>query len=277
VEFKIISREKFRTSPISMFYYDLIVGHRRLLGGEELMAGCDHHRHPENIPACEAIRLLMNRCTGLLFAVEKMRGDYFSTYDADFVGRNLAKAQLGFGDAYLAAAGQYHWSCRERNRRLKSTLPPADAPWLKALCEHHDRGVEFKLHPQMRAGSVTDFQPQLDELKDLGGKLWLWLESRRLQQTFTSIEDYVFSLQNKCPEKEGLRNRLVNLKTFGPGFHEARYPRERLLTALPALLWLPKALSDISLLNRLQYELRSHQTTFAGMIEDFRKLWRRFN
>ena len=110
VEFKIVSRAKLRRRPASMFYYDLATGHRRLLGEKKLLAGCDHQRDARNIPLSEATRLLMNRCSGLLFARERIEHEPFAAEDADFVGRNLAKAQMAIGDAVLAALGQYHWS-----------------------------------------------------------------------------------------------------------------------------------------------------------------------
>ena len=116
VEFKILSLHKLRHSPPSMFYYDLVVRHHRLWGIESSLAGCDHHRSSERIPLAEATRLLMNRCSGLLFAREQLRRERFTPEEADFVGRNHAKAQLALGDVILTAQGQYHWSCRERAR-----------------------------------------------------------------------------------------------------------------------------------------------------------------
>src|SRR3989442_3228826 len=113
-----------------MFYYDLVTRHHRLWGDEALLAGCDHHRDGGRIPLYEATRLLMNRCSGLLFAKERLQRDRFTHDDADFVSRNLAKAQLAFGDAVLTVNGQYHWSCRERHQRLMNLSVPDDLPWL---------------------------------------------------------------------------------------------------------------------------------------------------
>ena len=43
VEFKLVSLRKLRRSPVSMFYYDLVMGHRWLWGTEDLLASCAHH------------------------------------------------------------------------------------------------------------------------------------------------------------------------------------------------------------------------------------------
>ncbi|MBI4658731.1 MAG: hypothetical protein HY735_07750 [Verrucomicrobia bacterium] len=138
IELKILSLAKLRRCAVSMFYYDLLAGHRWVIGEEELLVGCEHHRSAERIPLSEATRLLMNRFTGVLFARDKLRRNEFTPEAHDFIVRNLAKAKLALGDAVLAAFGQYHWSCRERHRRLaqlltkpqerRSFLPPHPGP-----------------------------------------------------------------------------------------------------------------------------------------------------
>jgi len=44
VEFKVLSLDKLRRRPASMFYYDLVMGHRWLLGEESLLIGCELHK-----------------------------------------------------------------------------------------------------------------------------------------------------------------------------------------------------------------------------------------
>ena len=116
VEFKILSISRLRHSAVNMFYYDLVMGHHWLIGNDDLFIGCEHHRDATRIPLHEATRLLFNRCSGLLFASERLAKNDFNSADADFVGRNLAKAQLALGDVVLAMSGRYHWSCLERHR-----------------------------------------------------------------------------------------------------------------------------------------------------------------
>ena len=80
------------------------------------------------IPLHRATRRLMSRCSGLLFSAERLERAEFTADDADFVGRNPAKARLAFGDAWLAAQGQYHWSCKERHDRIRrlAAVGPVD-------------------------------------------------------------------------------------------------------------------------------------------------------
>jgi len=275
VEFKILSRDKLERSPVNMFYYDLAAGHRLLAGSETLWDECGHHLQAQNIPLFEATRLLMNRCSGLLFSMVQLTRPDFGAQEADFVGRNQAKAQLAFGDVILAAYGQYHWSSRERLRRLEQLSTGEDCPWLPEARLHHRDGVEFKLHPRRSTGARQELVPHQTQLAAFALELWLWLERRRLAQAFPSAIDYARNPVNKCPETIGLRNAIINARTFGPASlisrKRLRYPRERLLEALALLLWHPEQIALI------QFRLRTHASEFPQMVEAYAALWRRFN
>lgn len=232
VEFKILSASRLRRSPASMFYHDLLMGHRWIIGGDGLFTGCDHHRDAARIPLHEATRLLFNRCTGLLFAGARLAQEDFTPAAADFVGRNLAKAQLALGDVALTMAGQYHWSCRERHRRLQE-LAGIDAK----LVAHHAAGVAFKLHPQRSAKTRDELAREHAALSQLAQRIFLRLEQQRLGVEFTTSADYITSSANKCPEVPLWKNLLIHLRTRGLPPGPTRYPREHLLHKLVAMLW----------------------------------------
>jgi hypothetical protein len=271
VEFKVLTLDKLCRSTPSMFYYDLVAGHRWQLGDDAMLAGCEHHRDAAKIPAHEATRLLLNRCSGLLYSAERMARKSFGEAEADFVGRNLAKAQLAFGDVLLAVNGQYHWSCRERHARLVK-LPAVEKLPLPDFISHHASGVEFKLHPIRSVKSREALAASHAELSELGKKLWLWLEAKRLGAEFASPREYAFAEINFCPETSASRNRLVNLRAFGArGLACTRYPRERLFRALALLLWEPDEFEKV------RRELRSSAGDFPGLVLAYEQLWKRFN
>lgn len=279
IEFKVLTLRKLRRSAPSMFYYDLAEGHRWIMGDDRLLRGCEHHRDASAIPLHEATRLLFNRCSGLLFTLERLSRADFGAEEADFANRNLAKARLAFGDVLLTADGEYHWSSRERHRRLMSrgAFEPALA-WAEPLKALHAAGVEFKLHPQRASVPREQLAAEHAELSNLGAKLWLWLESKRLGHEFTSPREYALSSVDKCPETLAWRNRLVNARAFGPrALTDGRYPRERLLHALPLLLWEAETLEDPALLRITQTALRTSARDFAGLVSAYFDLWRRFN
>ena len=280
VEFKIFSLARLRRCAPSMFYYDLVMGHRWLHGNESLLDGCGHHRDAKRIPLSEATRLMMNRCSGLLFAREKLEHQPFTADDADFVGRNLAKAQLAFGDAVLTVFGQYHWNCLKRHERLLRLGVPETLPWLPEVRRHHAAGVEFKLHPRRATATPTILGSQHEELTALGLRLWLWLESRRLGHSFADANSYARSKVNKCPEAPGWRNLLVNACALGKNAFQpsrcCRHPREMVLNALAWLLWDPFLSRDRMRLQQLQAELGTTACTFAELVSAYSSLWQRF-
>lgn len=241
LEFKITSQAQLRRDRQSLFYHDLLMGHRWVLGDDSLFTGCEHHRDARTIPLSEATRLLMNRCSGLLFARQKLAQERFSAEDADFVGRNITKTRLALGDAVLIALGKYHWSCLERGYRLGSLAAKEDMLWIEEVRQGHAAGIEFKLQPHRSALSRVALLEQLRSVRSLALKTWLWLESRRLGGSFLSPGDYVSSGLNKWPDTGGWRNRLANARVFGawvrPLSSHRRHPRERILNALTLLLW----------------------------------------
>jgi hypothetical protein len=281
VEFKITSLRELERSPVSMFSYDLIAGHRWLVGSDELLARCAHHREAARIPLSEATRLLMNRGSGLLLAKERLEQSAFTPADADFVRRNIAKAQLALGDAVLVTFGEYDRSVRERHRRVQRAAQTASLPWIREVCGHHAAGVEFKLRPERSTDSREALLARHVPVVELAREVWLWLESERLRVRFESPRAYALWPADKLPETGAARNLLVNLKTLGaralPGGRAHRHPRERVLNALALLLWEPEALTSPALLARLQSDLQTRAATFSGLMHAYRALWARVN
>jgi hypothetical protein len=276
VEFKLLSLKKLQQSPVTMFYYDLIAGHRLVHGNDTWLASCEHHRSAHRIPLFEATRLLMNRCSGLLYSQERLARAQFTSEDADFVGRNLAKAKLALGDVILAMRGHYHSSCRERHKRLRKL--EAEDRSLSSVVPLHAQGVDFKLHPVQDQRPAEAFHSELELLKNLARELWLTLECRRLNISSKSIPEYCLSPENKCPESDPARNRLINARRFGLGeISNPRYPRERLLNTLPLLLWEPKLIEQPETLSFIQKQLRTPEREFPTLVRAYESLWKIYN
>jgi len=278
VEFKILSLAGLRRSAVTMFSYDFVTGHRWVIGDDELFTGCAHHRQADAIPQHEATRLLFNRCTGLLYAKERLLSGTFTADDSDFVVRNLAKVQLAMGDALLASQGQYHWSCQERHHRLNDITPTAGID-LALIKKHHTAGVLFKLHPRHSSLTREQLSHKHQGLCELASQLWLALESARIGKPFADMASYRNGSINKCPDQPAWRNRLVNARRSGFGAllspSSARYPRERLFHALTLLLW--GDINDSWTLAAAQRELHTQESTFTGLVGAYQTLWSHFN
>lgn len=281
VEIKLITTAALRRASPSMFHFDLIRGHRRIEGGPELFEGCDRHADASAIPAHEATRLLMNRGAGLLFAQERLAAATFLEADADFVGRNHAKAALALGDAVLAVQGLYDGSCLERHRRLEC-LEPRHTPPLPPgqLRRLHAEGVEFKLHPVRSREPRACLVLRSRELVDALERVWGWIEDRRLGRPWLGACEYAVRPEPLLAELPAWRNRLVNARAFGArvglSFAGARHPRERLLRALPLLLFPTASPRDAQTEAALDVLLRDGSPQRGHRIEAFRTLWRRF-
>ncbi len=277
VEFKILSLERLRDSGTTMFYYDLVRGHRVTTGPADILKSCAHHTDATRIPLAEAARLLLNRCTGLLFAAERLTRDPFTTEDADFTSRNIAKASLALGDVILAASGSYHWSCLQRHQHLLALDVPA-LP-MAAIRAAHAAGVEFKLHPAASTETRDALAARHREIKDLAWSVWSWLEEKRLGLPSTDPVSLATSPRSKCPETNPLKNALLRLRTFGPGGLLStslfRYPREVLFSTLPILLWAPDQAPATAA--HLSAQLRTPVTTWTDALPAYTRLWSRFN
>jgi hypothetical protein len=217
----------------------------------------------------------MNRCSGLLFAEERLRRPHFGLDDADYVGRNLAKAKLALGDVILTMRGQYHWSCRERHKRLKKMAAEKSDENLASIVLLHEQGVEFKLHPVRSNRTRPELSAELDFLKESARGLWLRLESRRLDKSYQTIIEYCLEQSSKCPETARWKNCLINLRTYGlRRLTSSIYPRERLLRALPLLLWEsgPPETHVVA-----QRHLLAPTASWRELVRAYEDLWRQFN
>ncbi|HTL66028.1 MAG TPA: hypothetical protein VL200_00050 [Lacunisphaera sp.] len=277
VEFKLTSAAELRRGPVSMFTYDLVQGHRRIWGEESLLHGCGHHARAGAIPPEEATRLLMNRCSGLLFARPRLSRKAPTEDDLDFADRNIAKASLALGDAVLAAHGCYHWSCRERQRRLAWMGRLAGLPDIDAVRSEHARGVAFKLHPRTAVPTAGALAESWSHVARLASRVWLWLESRRLGRAFPTVADYAMDPAPKLPGSRRTRNVVANLRRFGwralTDRSLWRYPRERLFRALPVLLWQPDLLRNPAMGHHLRRELGADASDPATLEAAYLRLW----
>lgn len=275
VEFKIDSLSRLRSSPVSMFSYDLVTRHRVIHGGD-LFSGCDAHLDASRIPASEATRLLFNRCSGLLLCRERFQRSDWLPDDADFVCRNIAKAGLAFGDVVLAMDRAYHWDCRERHQRLVALSNSVAEPWISEVVRLHRQGMEFKLHPYRSSATRSDLVAPYEQVSLLARKLWLWLEEKRLRRPFPTLCDYWTDPRRKCDETSSLRNCLLNLRTFGRGSlldpMAVRYPRERLFNTLPLLLWNGTQFEPRET-KHLQQQLRTPAANWGELVNAYKNIW----
>lgn len=236
VEFKRLPADVLASAEPTMFYFDLLQGHRVVWGDAGILANAPAAlRDPARIPLSEPVRLLFNRGSGLLFARWRLaeRPD-----DADgFVERNHAKARLALADAVLAAAGRHDGSCRERARRIVEADFPKP-PDFSRLQQWHADGVQFKLRPRHRHPGAAALAEENRELTAAWLNVFLWLESRRLGTELRQGADYLRLPGRLFPQSSPGRNFLLHARDRarrGAALpHWLDYPRAALQRALVA-------------------------------------------
>ena len=154
-------------------YQELLHSHR-LVCGPDLLAevACpDVHE----LPILEALRLLVNRGMGLLFAAQRLatarlddNGRLMDDDIIDFAVRNLHKAALGAGDALLIAQKRYDYNLERRLIIIQydahaTSIYTEVAPFYKAA-------RDFKVLPGTQ---------RMNPLEKLPDYLKLWLNTAR--------------------------------------------------------------------------------------------------
>jgi hypothetical protein len=273
VEIKPMTLGELAAARPSMFYYDLLAQYYPVAGDPAVLAGLpDRLRDPAAIPADEAARLLMNRGGSLLRCVRMAEGQL--PFEDAFVTRIAAKLQLALGDARLCRDGAYHWSCRERHRRLVARGDTAEFP----LVAWHAAAVEFKLHPAPSGRSAPDWREPLAELRRAWVAEFLAGEARRLGRPFANPRAYAGDpgpLLDLGPAAGNVARtlRATLRRRRRPGWPWTRHPREAVLRAMVLLLYPARSAADLATAATL---LGAPSADPAQVEESCRTLWRMF-
>lgn len=240
VEFKRDAEGVLQQGRPTMFFHDLLQGHRLVWGDPGLLYGARPElRDAAALPAEESTRLLFNRGSGLWFARERLEQE--GAKELGFIERNHMKARLAMADAVLALAGRHHGLCEERARRIAAGGFPTPPAWSR-LVSWHAEGVAFKLRPRHRAKDPAPLRLAQVELTATWLEVFLWVESRRLGRTFAAASDYAAGGGRLFPETPPLRNLALHIRDrLGRGEALPRsgwldYPRATLQRALVAAL-----------------------------------------
>jgi hypothetical protein len=221
------------------YWYGLFHGHRVLTGpGDIILANApDIFRKP--LPVFEAARLLVNRGSGLLWAMRVLRGLEPSP-DHDFVRRNYYKCVLALGDAALLAHQRFSPEYRGRDALLDQLSK--DVPRVAALQlnDSYRVALQFKFRPNDVPGAATMDEAALRSQAERWGEVLLYVESQRFGREWRSMDEYVrwSGLRDRC-EHDGLMKLLRNIvRNRQIGRCSWRYPREMFYRRLPVLLGL---------------------------------------
>jgi hypothetical protein len=257
-------------------------GHRVVAGDAGVlsrMREMPFHR----LPPGEMTRLMLNRGTLLLMSQLALRGGGLTAAERERHFKYLFKAVLACGDVRLAAAGRYHPSYPVKLARLEEPAPGPDgnggAPDGDRLLALYRLAYRHKFHPDYGAfghESPSDWQARVV-------RLWLAtlraFECRRLGRDLGDWSEYCRASIDKGQSGNVPRNLAITLRDFGAAElvrrpHRARrYPRERLISALPLLLSESGSLLDPCVADALAL---APGATWRQAAEAFLAHWQRY-
>ncbi|MDC7247300.1 MAG: hypothetical protein PQJ35_03070 [Sphaerochaetaceae bacterium] len=229
-----------RKLPHQLMWQDLLQSHKVLAGPADILSAHAPSYLKDDLPRVEALRLLLNRGSGLLQAIghrEKMDGDSSYTLpDEDFIRRNREKCTLALGDSLLITHRLYTPPLEQRLERLTESVKSFDIADADRILALYTQAVRFKTEPD----SIHRDQPSSEDLKEIAS-LWisvmLHCESVRTKKSWKDAASYAEDTFIREPQqhtaKNLLRNGLKNIRRKKLSFV---YPRERLYRDLTLLL-----------------------------------------
>ena len=210
IDLSVVHESKLLRSPCLVMWYDMRNGHKTIAGDAKFLPGLKQFR-VERIMARDVRDLLVNRGSLLVInrwlarnanqwedAVEGKHGgggiaaqterddapEALSALQRTLV-RHLHKAIIGYGDALLYFAGQYHWSYVEKAERM-AACELADPDFTQLYLD----ATAFRMAPCYDEWRERDVLEEQRRLLPLLSHVHLCCESLRLQRTINDWDEY---------------------------------------------------------------------------------------
>jgi hypothetical protein len=226
------------------------------------------------LPAGEFTRLLLNRGTLLLMNQSRLQPGARDPLDREVFFKYLFKAVLACGDAVLASRDAYHPSYVCKLERLRSAGT--------GFQELYEQAWEQKFHPDYGRYAGEDLAAWQRQVVEIWLDTLSRFEQWRSSKPVASWEAYCSPGVSKGQGGRswfGLRNALITLRDFRsrellqrPRW-SLRYPRERLISALPLLLSHPAEDTGPAVAAALAV---SPGVPWPEAVDTFLQLWRRY-
>ena len=278
VDFALLREERLPLAEYSLMNAEMLWGHRVVAGDPDVLAAMPAMPFA-GLPLGEFTRLLLNRGSLLLMNQQRLAaGEALDANAREVFFKYLFKAVLACGDARLAGNRRYHPSYVAKAEML------AALDWLgkSDFLGLYRQAWEYKFHPNY--GRFQQEEPIAWQGRVVG--LWLetlsWFEQVR---TGLIIPDWTVYGSPRFPKGQGgrdwggLRNAAITLLDFGPAEllrhprWSQRYPRERLIAALPLLLSSPYGPVAPAVTEALALGSRM---AWSEAVRTFLVLWQRF-
>lgn len=185
LDLSLLPVSQLRRSPCLVMWYDMRFGHKTIRGDEALVPSFRHFTR-DRVPALDVLALLVNRSTLLVinqFLLD--RGARGESIHRTLV-KHAVKAIIGVGDSLLYARGQYHWSYRVKQQRMR-TLDSVDP----AFRELYEEAMEFRFLPDYTRFADRDPEQWTEQLWSVFAPVHLECERIRLGEPELDWEGYL--------------------------------------------------------------------------------------
>ena len=272
----VLSKMKF-----TMMWFELKQAHVVVYGDQNVLDAIPDFK-AEAIPFSEALSLMLNRAVGLILAEKRLieAGEELVRKDQDFIERNIYKAAMAAGDAYLIGQHTFDHSYVKRmdlmdNFKEDSLIKEND------FLELYKRSIMYKLKPERKDLSVDDLKKLHSQVKKLHKSFYLYTAGKCWDREFKNFQEYIQCLSVKVIEQgtpiQVLKNIALNLKEVGIRSFSftwfLRYPRYRLFYVIPYFAFSYQK-PDLDIASALGVALSS---SAEEKYQRFIKLWERFN
>jgi hypothetical protein len=278
VDFALLREDRLPGAEYSLMNAEMLWGHRVVAGDPQVLATMPPMPFA-SLPPGEYSRLLLNRGSLLLMNQRRLANpEPLAAPEQEVLFKYLFKAILACGDARLAGSGCYHPSYLKKIERLEALDWSGQADFM-AL---YRQAWENKFHPDYGRFAGEDARAWQGRVVPIWLATLAWFEqvrSGRPIPDWTSYASPGFAKGQGGKSWGGLRNAIITLRDFGPAellrrpAWSRRYPRERLIAALPLLLENPGAPASPVLANALAL---APGEAWTDTVAAFLNLWRRF-
>ncbi|WP_295447316.1 hypothetical protein [uncultured Thiodictyon sp.] len=244
VDFALLREDRLPAAEYSLMNAEMIWGHRVVAGDQRVLEAMPAMPLPR-VPLGEFTRLMLNRGALLLMNQRRLAdGSALTAGEQEVFFKYLFKAILACGDARLAGNRSYQPSYVQKAQLLNAL----DWPGKDAFIDLYTQASDNKFHPDYSRYAAEDATLWQARVVTIWLKTFSWFEAER---TGKPIGDWNAYCAPTIPKGQGgqswggLRNTAITLRDFGPAEllrqprWSLRYPRERLISTLPWLLWNP--------------------------------------
>jgi len=241
-----VSERQISRAPCLVMWYDTRFGHKTLLGDDQFVPSLRHFTR-EDIADWDVRNLLANRGTLLVINQLLLQRAKIDGHEQRLVIRHAMKGIIGYGDALLFFLGDYDWSYREKQRRMRQAERVSSN--FRAL---YDEAIEFRFRPRYADYLTRDLAAWNSRLLSELREVHLRCEALRLGIPELRWDDYGRRGFSRALVERGVRPRELARKARNalhrrcpgrPGGGRARLGllaagwRERLSLLFPAVAY----------------------------------------